>query len=75
MEGASVGEKCVLSGSVVGKKAILGNRISLQNCEVQDGNMVTDGAEWKNEKLLVGGLEDEGEFEEGDGWGEEERGR
>ncbi|KAK4937606.1 Translation initiation factor eIF-2B subunit gamma [Elasticomyces elasticus] len=59
MDGVTIGDKCVLTNTVVGKKAKIGNKASLTGCEVQDGNVVADGTEGKNEKYLVGGLEDE----------------
>lgn len=59
MDGVTIGDKCVLTNTVVGKKAKIGNKSSLTGCEVQDGNVVADGTEGKNEKYLVGGLEDE----------------
>ena len=65
MESAVIGEKCVLTGTVVGKKAMIGKGCVLQNCEVQDGNAVAEGTEGKDEKFLVGGLEEEMSGEEG----------
>lgn len=59
MDGATIGDKCVLTNTVVGKKAKVSNKCSLVGCEVQDGNIVGVGTEGKNEKYLVGGLEDE----------------
>ncbi|KIW54925.1 hypothetical protein PV05_07249 [Exophiala xenobiotica] len=64
MDGVTIGDKCVLTNTVVGKKAKVGNKTTLVGCEVQDGNVVADGTEGKNEKYLVGGLEDEMEGEE-----------
>ena len=54
-----IGERCVLSGCVVGKKCTIGKGSKLTDCEVQDGNVVADGTEGKGEKFLVGGLEDD----------------
>jgi len=59
MDGVTIGDKCVLTNTVIGKKAKIGNKASLTGCEVQDGNVVAEGTEGKNEKYLVGGLEDE----------------
>lgn len=59
MDGVTIGDKCVLTNTVVGKKAKIGNKSTLVGCEIQDGNVVGDGTEGKNEKYLVGGLEDE----------------
>ena len=66
MDGAVVGEKAVLSGCVVGKRAVIGKGVRLTDCEVQDGMVVGEGTESKNEKFLVGGFEEGGE-EFGDG--------
>lgn len=61
MDGAVIGEKCVLSGSVIGKRVVLGKEVALKDCEVQDGMVLAEGVDGKGEKFLVGG------FEEGDG--------
>lgn len=61
MDGAVIGDKCVLSGCVVGKRVVLGKEVVLKDCEVQDGMMLAEGVEGKGEKYLVGG------FEEGEG--------
>ena len=66
MDGAQIGEKAVISGSVIGKKAVIGKGSKLKDCEVQDGMVVGEGVDVKNEKFLVGG------FEEGDDFGEED---
>lgn len=73
-----MGEKCVLSGTVVGKRVVLGKGVVLKDCEVQDGMVVNEGVEGKGEKFLVGGFEEggDGEFggedEEDDGEDEDE---
>jgi len=68
MDGVVVGEKCQLTGCVVGKKCKVGKEAVLKDCEVQDGNVVPDGTDAKNEKFMIGGLEDElDEDFEGDG--------
>jgi len=69
MDGAVIGEKCQLTGCVVGKKSKIGKEAVLKDCEVQDGNVVPDGTDAKNEKFLIGGLEDEmdGGFDDGGG--------
>ena len=59
MDGAVVGERCTLTDCVVGKKAKVGKGSVMQKCEVQDGNAVADETESKDEKFLLGGLEDE----------------
>jgi translation initiation factor eIF-2B subunit gamma len=80
MDGAVIGERCTLTDCVVGKKAMVGRESVLVKCEVQDGNAVGEGTEEKDEKFLVGGLEDDldgldGEGEMGfDGEGDEEAG-
>lgn len=74
MDGAVVGEKCVLSGTVVGKRVVLGKGVSLKDCEVQDGMVINEGMEGKGEKFLVGGFEEGGEFGGGDGEEEDEDG-
>jgi translation initiation factor eIF-2B subunit gamma len=69
MDGATIGERCVLTGTVVGKKANIGKGCTLTGCEVQDGNALGDGTDGKKgEKFLVGGLEDEVEGDEGFGF-------
>jgi translation initiation factor eIF-2B subunit gamma len=64
MDGAVIDERCTLTECVVGKKAKVGKGSVLQKCEVQDGNAVPDGTEGKDEKFLLGGLEDELDDEE-----------
>jgi translation initiation factor eIF-2B subunit gamma len=60
MDGAIISERCVLTGTVVGKKVKIGKGCTLTGCEVQDGNVLGDGTDGKKgEKFLVGGLEDE----------------
>lgn len=72
MDGVTIGDKCVLTNTVVGKKAKIGAKSTLQNCEVQDGNVVADGTEGKGEKYLIGGLEDEVEGEDGMGFDDDD---
>lgn len=59
MDGAIIGDRCTLTDCVVGKKANVGTGSTLQRCEVQDENMIGDRIDGKDEKYLVGGLEDE----------------
>ncbi len=66
----------MLTGTVIGKKAKIGNACTLMECEVQDGNVLGDNSKGtKGEKFLVGGFEegDEGmDFDgEEDGEGDE----
>lgn len=74
MDGAQIGEKAVLTGCVVGKKAVIGRNAQLRDCEVQDGFVVKDGTESKNEKYLIGGFEgdEEDDMDFGGEEGEEE---
>lgn len=59
MDGAQIGEKSVISGCVIGKKAVLGKGVTLKDCEVADGKDIPEGTEAKNEKFLVGGLDED----------------
>ena len=59
MDGSTIGEKTVLTGTVVGKKAKIGKGGSFVGCEVQDGNVLGEGVEGKGEKYMIGGFEDE----------------
>lgn len=68
MDGAVIGDKCVLSGCVVGKRVVLGKAVELKDCEVQDGMVLAEGTVGKGEKFLVGGFE-EGADADGDGLG------
>lgn len=67
MDGAQIGESATLSGCIVGKKAKIGKGSILKDCEVQDGMVIGDSIEAKNEKFLIGG------FEEGDDMDDEEQ--
>ncbi|RMZ88514.1 hypothetical protein DV736_g4255, partial [Chaetothyriales sp. CBS 134916] len=49
MDGSTIGDKCVLTGTVVGKKVKLGAKCVLTGCEVQDGNVLSEGVEGKGE--------------------------
>ncbi|KAK5950677.1 Translation initiation factor eIF-2B subunit gamma [Knufia fluminis] len=73
MDGAQIGEKSVISGCVVGKKAVVGKGVTLKDCEVADGKDIAAGTEAKNEKFLVGGLDEDfgGGSEDGAMKGEE----
>lgn len=60
MDEVEVGEKCVLSGCVLGRRARVGNGAVLKDVEVQGGFIVEPGTEAKNEKMMVfAGLEDD----------------
>lgn len=70
MDEVEVGEKCVLTGAVVGCRARVGKESRLgEGCEVQPGFVVEEGTEGKGEKFMAFEGLDEGE--EGEG-GEEE---
>ena len=67
MDGVVVGEKSVLTGSIVGRRARIGGGVGLRECEVQEGFVVGEGVEVKGEKFSVfEGLE-EGDGVEGGG--------
>lgn len=59
MDGAQISEKSVISGCVIGKKAVVGKGVTLKDCEVADGKDIPEGTEAKNEKFLVGGLDED----------------
>lgn len=61
MDGATIGEGVELNGTVIGKKSKLGDKVKLTTCEVQDGNMVAESVQGKDEKFLVGGFEEDDE--------------
>lgn len=66
MDGTTIGEGVELNGTVIGKKAKLGDKVKLTTCQVQDGNMLAEGTEGKNETYLLGGLgeEDDDDFDD-----------
>ena len=74
MDGATLGERCTLTDCVVGKKAMVGKNSTLQKCEVQDANMVPEKTEGKDEKYLVGGLEDEVDGDEALSFDDDDKG-
>lgn len=47
-----IGERCVLTGCVVGSYSYIGNDSVLRDCEVQEGNAVPGQTEAKNEKFM-----------------------
>lgn len=68
MDGAVVGERCQLTGCIIGRRSKIGRESVLKECEVQDGNVVEDETDAKNEKFMVfEGLDDEEEDEDGEG--------
>ena len=56
MDGAAIGDRSVLNGTIVGKKAKIGKGCNLNNCEVQDAHLLNDH---------TGGLEDGMDYDEG----------
>jgi translation initiation factor eIF-2B subunit gamma len=63
MDGAVIGERCQLTGCIVGRRSEIGRESSLMGCEVQDGNIVPEETDATNEKFMV--------FEGFDGDGED----
>ncbi|KAM5436324.1 Translation initiation factor eIF-2B subunit gamma [Microsporum ferrugineum] len=60
MDGAVVGERCQLIGCIVGRRSKLGRDCVLKDCEVQNGNIVPDETDAKNEKFMIfEGLDDD----------------
>ncbi len=53
MDGAIVGEGCQLTGCILGRRCQIGRKSTLKDCEVQEGNMVPEETEAKNEKFMV----------------------
>ncbi len=75
MDGAVVGEGCQLTGCILGRRCQVGRKSTLKECEVQEGNVVGEETEAKNEKFMVfEGLDDDGSHngghDEGAGGGE-----
>jgi len=59
MDGAVVGEGCQLTGCILGRRCQIGRKSTLKECEVQEGNVVPEETEAKNEKFMVfEGLDD-----------------
>lgn len=64
MEEVEVGEKVVMSGCIVGRRARIGDGAVLKDCEVQGGFVVEAGTEVANEKFMAfEGLDDDVEDE------------
>lgn len=62
MEEVEIGERAVLTGCVVGRRARVGKGAILTDCEVQGGFVVEEGTEAKGEKFMVfEGMDDEEE--------------
>lgn len=65
MDGAVIGPRSTLTGCIVGRNARVGRECQLSHCEVQDGLMVEDETEAKNEKFMA--FEGLDQDEEGNG--------
>ncbi|CAG7961123.1 unnamed protein product [Penicillium nalgiovense] len=52
LDGVVIGERCVLTGCIVGSLSHIGNDSVLKDCEVQEGNVVPEQTEAKNEKFM-----------------------
>lgn len=52
MDKAQVGEKCVLTGCVIGPGAKVGERAVLRDVEVQGGFVVDEGVVVEGEKMM-----------------------
>ncbi|KAK2853283.1 hypothetical protein FQN49_005229, partial [Arthroderma sp. PD_2] len=60
MDGAVIGERCQLIGCIVGRRSKVGRDCVLKDCEVQNGNIVPDETDAKNEKFMIfEGLDDD----------------
>ncbi|KAI9829947.1 MAG: hypothetical protein M1819_005919 [Sarea resinae] len=60
MDGTVVGEKCKLDGCILGRRSRIGKESVLRDCEVQEGNVIPDETDAKNEKFMIfEGLDDE----------------
>lgn len=52
LDNVIIGERCVLTGCVVGSRSYIGSDSVLRDCEVQEGNVVPEQTEAKNEKFM-----------------------
>ncbi|CAG7981762.1 unnamed protein product [Penicillium salamii] len=60
MDGAVIGSRAQLTGCIVGRRSKIGRESVLKDCEIQDGNVVPDDTDAKNEKFMVfEGLDDD----------------
>lgn len=53
MDGAVVGEGCQLTGCILGRRSQIGKKSVLKECEVQEGNVVPEEMNAKEEKFMV----------------------
>lgn len=53
MDGAVIGSRAQLTGCIVGRRSQIGRESVLKDCEIQDGNVVPDDTDAKNEKFMV----------------------
>jgi translation initiation factor eIF-2B subunit gamma len=75
MEEVDIGERVVLSGCVIGRRARVGKGSVLMDCEVQGGFIVEEGTEAKGEKFMAFDGMDEDEGEDDGELGEEQAGQ
>ncbi|RAL02217.1 translation initiation factor eIF-2B gamma subunit family protein [Aspergillus ibericus CBS 121593] len=62
MDNAVIGPKCVLTGCIVGRYSQVGRESMLKDCEVQDGVVVEEETDAKNEQFMsFEGLEEDDE--------------
>lgn len=52
LDNVVIGERCVLTGCVVGSGSYIGNDSVLRECEIQEGNVLLEQTEAKNEKFM-----------------------
>ena len=62
MDGVVIESRVQLTGCLIGRRAKIGRESVLKDCEVQDGNVVPEETDAKNEKFMIfEGLDDEEE--------------
>ena len=76
MEEVEIGERAVITGCIVGRRARVGKGAILTDCEVQGGFVVEEGTEAKGEKFMVfEGMDEEDDDQDDALEGEEQEGR
>ncbi|GAQ40833.1 eukaryotic translation initiation factor 2B, subunit 3 gamma, 58kDa [Aspergillus tubingensis] len=71
MDNAVIGPKCVLTGCIVGRYSQIGKDSVLKDCEIQDGVVVEEETDAKNEQFMsFEGLDDEDDDMDIDGEGD-----